>query len=62
MPTTSQPINKNAQIVFSSEEVRNISGLGDVLRQIRTRLKSEGVELEDERQKLLKYHEVQKTE
>ena len=52
---------------LSPEEIRNISGLGDVLRQIRARLKSEGISIEDARQKLLendqdyKIYALQKT-
>ncbi len=40
--------------LFSAEEIQNISALGDVLRQIRARLKSEGISIEKERIKLMK--------
>lgn len=52
---------------FSQEEIKNLSSLGDVLRQIRSRLKSEGVSIEDARQEIFKKdpnyikYEIQRT-
>ena len=40
-------------ITFTKEQIQNISGLGDILRQIRTRLKKEGVSIEEVRKKVL---------
>ena len=45
--------NNNLENVFSGEQIRNISSFGDVLRQIRARLKSEGISIEDARLELL---------
>jgi len=50
-----------SRVIFCPQQILNLSSLGDVLRQIRTRLKSEGVSIEDARQKLLKNYEVQKS-
>lgn len=45
---------KNSELVlFSKEEIQNISALGQVLRQIRSRLIHEGVSIEEERKKLI---------
>jgi hypothetical protein len=38
---------------FTNSEIQNISELGEVLKRIRARLKSEGISIEDERKKLL---------
>ena len=43
----------NTSQIYSKDEIWNISSLGDILRKIKTRLKSEGVFVENERQKLL---------
>lgn len=51
---TSSPFIGEPRQKFSKEEIKNLSSLGDVLRQIRSRLKSEGVSIEDARQELLK--------
>ena len=40
--------------LYSSEEIQNISSLGDILRSVRARLIKDGVSLEKERKKLLK--------
>ncbi len=39
--------------LFSKEEIQNISDLGNVLRQIHSRLKREGVSIVEERKKLI---------
>jgi len=41
------------QSIYTGEEIKNISALGDVLREIRARLTREGVSIEEERKKLL---------
>lgn len=41
-----------AEQLFSKEEIQNISDLGNVLREIRSRLKREGVSIEEARKKL----------
>lgn len=38
--------------LFSKEEIKNISALGDVLREIRARLKREGVSIDNARNEL----------
>lgn len=49
-----------SQSSFSPEEIRNFSNLGDILRQIRSRLLSEGISIDDARTELLKKYEKQK--
>jgi hypothetical protein len=39
--------------IYSAEEIKNISSLGDIFKGIRARLKSEGTSFEIEREKLL---------
>jgi len=46
------PQNPNRER-FSTEEIKNISALGDIIREIRSRLLREGVSIDDERKKLL---------
>jgi len=41
------------QFLYNSEEIKNISALGDVLREIRARLIREGVSIEKQRKKLV---------
>lgn len=47
----------HSQEIFSPEQIRNLSGLGSILRQIRTRLILEGVSIDDARQELLNEYE-----
>ncbi len=50
---SSKVTTANLSQIYSKEEIWNVSTLGDVLKKIRARLKSEGVSIEEERQKLL---------
>lgn len=45
--------NQTTKELYSTEEIQNISGLGDVLRRIRARLMRDGVSLDKERKKIL---------
>lgn len=42
------------ETLFSPEEISNISAFGDILRQVRARLKSEGISIESMREHLRK--------
>ena len=53
MATVSPVQGSGTKQIFSSEQIRNISSLGDILRQIRARLKSEGISIEEARKRLL---------
>jgi len=44
----------NKKSFYSSQEIQNISGLGDVLRSIRARLIRDGVSIDKERRKILR--------
>ncbi|OGI73011.1 hypothetical protein A3D42_00400 [Candidatus Nomurabacteria bacterium RIFCSPHIGHO2_02_FULL_41_18] len=46
-------LSGNKKSFYSSQEIQNISGLGDVLRSIRARLIRDGVSLDKERRKIL---------
>ncbi len=46
-------VTKNIKPIYSGEEISNISSLGDVFRQIRSRLIREGISIEDARKNLL---------
>lgn len=43
----------NLPQIYSKEEIKNISALGEIFKGIRARLKSEGTSFEIERKKLL---------
>lgn len=50
---SSEAIVANKSEIYSKDEIWNISTLGDILKRIHIRLKSEGISIEDERKKLL---------
>lgn len=52
MQYSSNQDHKNKEY-FSTNQIQNISELGEVLKRIRARLKSEGVSIDVERKKLL---------
>lgn len=60
-PQTHQGKARQSPIIFSRDEIQNISALGEVLRGIRNRLNSEGVSIEEARRDFLKTYEVQET-
>jgi hypothetical protein len=45
-------IQKKNTSLYSSDEIQNISELGEVLKRVRARLKSEGISIDDARKKL----------
>lgn len=50
---SSKETTANLPQIYSKDEIWNISTLGDILKGIHIRLKSEGISIEDERKKLL---------
>lgn len=50
---SSEASKQNLPKIYSEEEIKNISSLGEIFKGIRARLKSEGTSFELERRKLL---------
>ena len=45
---------RTSEYILSSEEIKNISALTDTLQMIRARLLADGVDIEAERERLLR--------